>query len=163
MDMAFDELFDKAKDTADKAKEKAAEVFDAGADSVILAKDATVDIIEAGRDKLQEGMAMVIEETNKIITILQNSGFQIIDINVTVSIPPRAKLIIEDMGDGKNKLSQLLESEGQILSKIQKTMIKALLKTYELSSITDRYGYKFRRFVLSVSIPPQVTIHLVAD
>jgi hypothetical protein len=162
MDMAFDELFDKAKDTADKAKEKAAEVFDAGADSVILAKDATVDIIEAGRDKLQEGMAMVIEETNKIITILQSSGFQIIDINVTVSIPPRAKLIIEDMGDGKNKLSQLLESKGQTLSKTQKTMIKALLKTYDLSSITERYGYQFGRFVLSVSIPPQVTIHLLA-
>lgn len=161
--MTFDELFDKAKETADKAKETAAEMLDAGADSVIMAKDAAVDMIDVGKGKLQEGMATVIEETNKIIIILQNSGFRIIDINVTVSLPPRAKLIIEDMGDGKDKLSQLLESEEQSLSKTQTTMIKALLKTYDLSSITERYGYQFRRFVLSVSIPPQVTIHLVAE
>jgi hypothetical protein len=161
--MAFDELFDKAKETADKAKETAAEMLDAGADSVILAKDAAVDIIDAGKGKLQEGLVKVIEETNKIITILQNSGFRIIDINVTVSIPPTAKLIIEDKGDGENKLSQLLESDEQKLSKTQTAMIKALLKTYDLASVTEGYGYKFGKFVLSVSIPPQVTIHLVAD
>ena len=161
--MAFDELFDKAKETADKAKETAAEVLDKGAESAIKAKDAAVDMIDIGKGKLQEGMATVIEETNKIITILQNSGFRIIDINVTVSIPPTAKLIIEDKGEGKNKLSRLLESEIQSLSKTQTTMIKALLKSYDLSGITEGYGYKFGKFVLSVSIPPQVTIHLVAD
>ena len=161
--MALDNLFDKAKETADKAKEAAAEVLDAGADSVIMAKDAAVNMIDVGKGKLQEGMVIVIEETNKIITILQNCGFRIIDVNVTITLPPIAKLIIEDKGDGKDNLSQLLESEGQTLSKTQTTMIKALLKTYDLSGITEGYGYKFGKFVLSVSIPPQVTIHLVAD
>lgn len=161
--MAFNKLFDKAKETADKAKETAAEVIDAGAESAIMAKDAAVDMIDVGKGKLQEGMVIVIEETNKIITILQNSGFRIIDINVTISLPPRAKLIIEDRGEGEDKLSQLLESEEQTLSKTQTAMIKALLKTYDLASVTEGYGYKFRKFDLSVSIPPQVTIHLVTD
>ena len=161
--MAIDELFDKAKETADKAKETAAEMLDAGAESVILAKDAVVDIIDAGKGKLQEGLIKVIEETNKIIAILQNSGFRIIDINVTVSIPPTAKLIIEDKGDGEINLSQLLDSDEKTLSKTQTAMIKALLKTYDLASVTEEYGYKFGKFVLTVSIPPQVTIHLVAD
>lgn len=161
--MAFDELFDKAKETADKAKETATEMLDAGAESVILAKDAAVDIIDAGKGKLQEGLVKVIEETNKIIAILQNSGFRIIDINVTISIPPTAKLIIEDKGDGENNLSQLLESDEQTLSKSQTAMIKALLKTYDLAGITEGYGYKFGKFVITVSIPPQVTIHLVTD
>jgi hypothetical protein len=161
--MAFDKLFDKAKETADKAKETAAEVLDAGAESAIMAKDAAVDMIDVGKGKLHEGMVIVIEETNKIIAILQNSGFRIIDINVTISLPPRAKLIIEDRGEGEDKLSQLLESEEQTLSKTQTAMIKALLKTYDLASVTEGYGYKFGKFDLSVSIPPQITIHLVAD
>ena len=161
--MAFDKLFGKAKETADKAKETAAEVLDAGAESAIKAKEAAVDMIDVGKGKLHEGMVVVIEETNKIITILQNSGFRIIDINVTISLPPTAKLIIEDKGDGEIKLSQLLESDEQTLSKTQTAMIKALLKTYDLANVTDGYGYKFGKFVLSVSIPPQVTIHLVAD
>lgn len=161
--MAFDKLFDKAKETADKAKETAAEVLDAGAESAIMAKDAAVDMIDVGKGKLQEGMVIVIEETNKIIAILQNCGFRIIDINVTISVPPRAKLIIQDKGDGKDNLSKLLGSEEHTLSKTQTAMIKALLKTYDLASITEGYGYKFGKFVLSVSIPPQVTIHLVSE
>jgi|GEM_PF-3782026 len=161
--MAFDKFFDKAKETANKAKETASEVLDAGADSVILAKDAAVDMLDVGKDKLHEGMVTLIDETKQIMTILQNSGFRIIDVSVTISIPPRARMIIEDMGDGKDRLSKLIESEDQILSKTQTAMIKTLLKTYDLASITEGYGYKFAKFEFSVSIPPQVTVHLVAD
>ncbi len=161
--MAFDKFFDKAKETAKKAKETAAEMLDAGAESAIKTKDAAVDMIDVGKDKLHEGMVMVIEETNKMMTILQNSGFRIMDISMSISLPPKAKLVIEDMGDGEEKLSKLMESEEQTLSKVQTGMIKALLRTYDLTGITEEYGYKFGKFQLTVSIPPQVTIHLVAD
>jgi len=125
-----------------------------------MAKDAAVDMIDVGKGKLQEGMAAVIEETNNIKVILQTSGYHIIDISVTISVPPRAKLLIEDTGSGKEKLTELMASEGPTLSKVQTTMIRAMLKTYELADITEEYGYKFGRFNLTITIPPQVTVHL---
>ncbi|HEY44409.1 MAG TPA: hypothetical protein G4O11_10545 [Anaerolineae bacterium] len=172
--MAFDKFSDKAKETVDKAKETAAKVLDAGSESVIKAKDAAAesaikakdtaaDIIDVGKGKLQEGMATVIEETNNIKTILQNSGYCIIDISVTISVPPKAILLFEDTGSGKEKLTELLESEGSTLSKMQTAMIKTMLKTYDLVKITEEHGYRFGKFNLTVTIPPQVTVHLVAD
>lgn len=53
-----------------------------------------------------------------------------------------------------------MASEGPTLSKVQTTMIRAILKTYELADITEEYGYKFGRFNLTITIPPQVTVHL---
>ena len=161
--MEFDKLIDKAKETADKAKDVAAEVIDVGKESALKAKMTADDSLAIGKEKLQKGMATVIEETNNLKIILQNSGYRVVDISVTVSVPPRAKLVIEDMGRGMEKLTQLLSDEDSNLSKTQTVIIKAIIKAYDLANVTQQYGYSFGKLDLTLSLPPQVTVHLAPD
>jgi len=161
--MEFDKLVDKAKQTAGKAKDAASEVLDAGRETALKAKKTADDSLAIGKEKLQKGMATVIEETNNLKVILQNSGYRIVDISVTVSVPPRAKLAIEDMGKGKEKLTQLLSDEGSNLSKTQTVIIKTILKAYDLTHVTKQHGYMFGKLDLTLSLPPQVTVHLASD
>ena len=161
--MEFDKLVSKAKETAGKAKDAAAEVIDAGKETALKAKKTADDSLAIGKEKLQKGMATMIEETNNLKVILQNSGYRVVDISVTVSIPPQAKLAIEDKGRGKEKLTQLLSDEGSNLSKTQTVIIKTILKAYDLTHVTKQYGYTFGKLDLTLSLPPQVTVHLAPD
>ena len=161
--MEFDKLVDKAKQTAGKAKDAAAEVIDAGKETALKAKKTADDSLAIGKEKLHKGMATVIEETNNLKVILQNSGYRIVDISVTVSVPPRAKMTIEDKGRGKDELTQLLSDENSNLSKTQTVIIKTILKAYDLAHVTQGYGYVFGKLDLTLSLPPQVTVHLSSD
>lgn len=161
--MEFDKLVDKAKQTAGKAKDAAAEAIDAGKETALKAKKTADDSLAIGKEKLQKGMTTVIEETNNLKVILQESGYRVVDISVTVSVPPRAKLTIEDKGRGKEKLTQLLSDEGSNLSKTQTVVIKTILKAYDLTHVTQQYGYVFGKLDLTLSLPPQVTVHLSSD
>ncbi len=89
----------------------------------------------AGRKKIQAGVMSAVEETYKLIDILKSSGFNIGNMTITISE----------------------------LSKLQLGNINALLAAYNLTDITTEHGYAFGYFDLSLSIPPQVTVHLVTS
>lgn len=81
--MTLEDLFDKAKDTAS------------------VAKDSAVDWIDSGKVKLQEGMTSATEETNKLLTILKESGFTIGDMTINISATPRSNSVLKIRGAGE--------------------------------------------------------------
>ena len=141
--MPLGDLVDKAKETAKSAK------------------DTTGTWIVSGKEKLQEGVASAAEETYKLIDILKRSGYNIGNMTITIAVNPKIKLRIEDRGSGKDNLTKIVDSEDTKLSKLQLGTINTLLAAYNLTDITTEHGYEFGYFDLTLSIPPQVTVHLV--
>lgn len=143
--MPLGDLVDKAKETAKSAK------------------DTTGIWIASGREKLQEGIASATEETNKLITVLKKSGYNIDNMTITIATNPKINLRVEDKGSGKKNLLKIVEKDESELSKLQLGTISALLMAYNLTEITSEHGYKFGHFDILLTIPPQVTVHLEAD
>jgi len=143
--MPLGDLVDKAKETAKSAK------------------DTTGIWIASGKEKLQEGITSATEETNRLIAVLKKSGFNIGNMTITIAANPKINLRVEDKGSGKKNLIKIVEKEESELSKLQLGTINALLMAYNLTDITSEHGYKFGHFDLLLTLPPQVTVHLVAD
>jgi hypothetical protein len=139
------------------------DLLDKAKESAKSAADTTATWIDSGKEKLQEGMASAADETTKLIDILKRSGFKLGDMAFTFAAVPKIRLKIEDSGKGRKNLEKLAEDENTELSRIQSTVIQALLAAYNLTEKLSGQGYKLDQFDLLLSIPPQVTVYLDAD
>jgi hypothetical protein len=139
------------------------DLLDKAKESAKSAADTTAGLIDSGKEKLQEGMASAAEETTKLIDILKKSGFKLGDMALTFAAAPKIRLKIKDSGKGRKNLEKLVEDENIELSRIQSTVIHALLTAYTLTDKLSGQGYTLDQFDLLLSIPPQVTVYLDAD
>lgn len=139
------------------------DLLDKAKESAKSAADTTATWIDSGKEKLQEGVASAAEETNKLIDILKNSGYKIGDMAFTLAAAPKIRLKIADTGKGRKNLEKLAADEGTELSRIQSTVIQALLTAYTLTDKLSGQGYTLDQFDLLLTIPPQVTVYFNAN
>jgi hypothetical protein len=139
------------------------DLLDKAKESAKSAADTTATWIDSGKGKIQAGVAAAVEETYKLIDILRSSGFKLGDMVFTFAATPKIKVKIEDAGKGRKNLEKLAESEDSELSRIQSTVINALLAAYILTEKLSGEGYTINQFDLFLTIPPQVTVYLNKD
>jgi hypothetical protein len=124
-------------------------------------KDSAEKISVLGKEKLQETVEGILSEINGLKPVLLNSGFVVGEIKVTLSLPPEFTVFIENTGQEKKSLEKTLAEEADTMTSLQKTFLRSLLKANELAQISDKYGYRFGKYELAISLPPRVTVRLV--
>jgi len=153
--MSFNRLFDQAKEAASKAKGVSLEAAQA-------LKESGGKLAESGKEKAQETLAFLLAELNGLVPILRECGYSVGNLSVTISLPPKLKAVVSQDGkESKSLETMLVEREGS-LSKIQTAALKGLIKAYEFDQTVGKYGYRLGDIELVLSIPPEVTMNLMA-
>jgi len=147
--MAFNKIVDRAKATAKDASDKV--------------RQTTEQAVEVGREKFREMSMALLAEVNGLKPILVECGFIIGDTNITLSIPPEFKMTVEQIGAGRRNLQEILCEDDATLTALQKAVLSSMIKAHELAEVTSRYGYTFCKYDVTMTVPPKVTIHLIAN
>ncbi len=154
--MTFSRFVGKVKETAQAAVEVTQE-------TAREVRESASEAWDAGREKLNGTLEALLKEVNGLKPILADCGFIVGDLNVTFTIPPEIKMTVDHIGKGTTTLEQILEEAQETLTALQKMVIKSMIKANELAHITRRYGYTFCKYDIALSLPPKVTVHLIAD
>jgi hypothetical protein len=138
--------------------------------AVSKVKGTTEQIIDAGKEKFYEMSVRLLEEINGLKPILSECGFMIGDLNVTFPLPAEFQMTIEQSGQGKKTLEQILiesdeskSSGGEHLSTLQRMILSSMIRANQLVDTTSKYGYTFRKYDVTLTTPPRVTIHLISN
>ena len=154
--MTFGRFVGKVKETAQAAVEVTTE-------AAREVRETAGEAWDSGKEKLNGTLETLLKEVNGLKPILADCGFIIGDLNVTFSIPPEIKMTVDHIGKGTTTLEQSLQEAQETLTTLQKMVLKSMIKANELAHVTRRYGYTFSKYDISLSIPPKVTVHLIAD
>ncbi len=163
--MTLNRWKDRLKETAEHAKELSQEATTRAID---MSQGASAKLQEVGGQLMVEGRAKVqqaldnsLREIESLRPILHQAGFIIRDIMFTITVPPSVKVTIRKVEECAEQLNALLADPQNGLSETQSKVLSLLARANSMSEVTSKYGYLFGEFDLMMSIPPQLTIHLV--
>lgn len=126
----------------------------------------TDDVFAVSKEKFQSISKQFISELNGLKPIITQCGFIIKDINLTFPLPSELKLSIEQTGQGKKTLEQILKEDDEKfdgkMTGSQKTILNLMIKANEMATITSQYGYTFKKYDVVLSATPKITLHLVS-
>ncbi|NJN44674.1 MAG: hypothetical protein HC806_08130 [Anaerolineae bacterium] len=154
--MAFNRFLDQAKQAASKAK-------DVSLEATQVLKEAGGKLAETSKEKAQETLPKLLEELNGLIPILRECGYSVGDLAFTISIPPKLHAVVSQDGKGSKSLQTMLAEKDGELTPLQVGAIKGLIKAYEFDHTVQKHGYQLGDIELVLSIPPEVTMNLVAS
>lgn len=127
----------------------------------------TDDIFSVSKETFQNISKQFIGELNGLKPIIMQCGFIIKDINLTFPLPSELKLSIEQTGQGKKTLEQILKEDDERtdekMAPTQKTILNLMIKANEMATITSQYGYTFKKYDVVLSATPKITLHLVSN
>jgi len=132
----FDKIKNKSKELNDSIKEKAGEL---GGKATSL---------------LGDGLA----EINGLKPVLEKSGFIIGDVFITMSLPPKIGIIVEQKADGVKNLDSLSDNEN--LSKLQSAIISSIEKVYKMNEMVENHDHTIGQIEVEMGLPPGIKVHL---
>jgi hypothetical protein len=163
--MTFNRLKEKLKETAEQAKELSQEATSKAMD---LSQGVSQKAHELGgqlmvetRAKMQQALDNTLRDIERLRPILHEAGFIIRDIMFTITVPPNVKVVIRKIAECADVLNAMLADPESGLSDTQRAMLSLLAKANSMTEVTAKYGYVFGEFDLTMSLPPQLTIHLI--
>ena len=112
----------------------------------------------ASIDKIQE----TISEISNSSPTIKRAGFELIEVNMKITIPPkaRAKFEFKEKID-QEKLDILLEENKN--SKLISTMLQILFKATSFTSMVEKSGLKLNTVIIELSIPPKIDVTFGKD
>ena len=132
----FDKIKNKSKELNDSIKEKAGEL---GGKATSL---------------LGDGLA----EINGLKPVLEKSGFIIGDVFITMSLPPKIGIIVEQKADGVKDIDSMSDNEN--LSKLQSAILSSIQKVYKMNEMVENYDHTIGQIEIEIGLPPGIKIHL---
>ena len=163
--MTFDRWKDKLKETTEHAKQLSHEAATKAADlsqgAGVKARELSSQLMIEGKIKLQQALDATLKEIENLRPILKQAGFVIGDINVSITVPPHVMVTIKKFEECAEQLNSILADPLSELNDTQRTVLSLLAKANTVSEVTSKYGYIFSEFDLTMSIPPQLTVHLI--
>jgi hypothetical protein len=146
-------LFDKAKDSIDKAKDSTEKSLD-------RAKDVTQESIASAKDVTSKGMDLIhkaVIQTNDALPVLKHNGYNLTSLEIGVGLPPSITAtfsfgteLTEDI-----EASMLAELEN---NKIGIMFVKGLSEANKLQKNIAIDNLKYDEVEIEASIPPSVTL-----
>ena len=144
-------IFDNAKESADKLKNK---MSDLGSE---LWESEKLDIVkefkESGTGKLKE----VVSDLNQSSDIFRRGGFKLSEIETTLGLPPEIVVVfdaLEKVSD-EEKENLLKELEGK---KIISLVLSSLFKARDFFEIIKIGEFKLNQVKISLGLTPGISI-----
>lgn len=171
--MNLNSLLNKAKETTDKAIDKANEVkdktIDRALDKANEVKDKAIGVKDKaaewtgmasdyGMDKMKDAIDATLGQLLALRPVLARSGFLIGEIEVVLSIPPGLEVVITHNGKVHDSLSEL-EADPS-LTQFQSLVIRSLRNAYALDGVFRKYNYTIGKLIIAAGIPPKVKVVL---
>lgn len=153
--MSMNRWKDKLKETADQAKGLSQGVS-------VKARELGGQIVQESKTRMQGTLDGALREIENLRPILNQAGFVIGDIMFSITIPPQVRVTLRKFEECAEQLNALLADPDNELNDTQRTVLTLLAKANSLSEVTSKHGYLFSEFDLAMSIPPQLSIHLVS-
>ena len=132
----FDKIKNKSKDLNDSIKEKVGEL---GGKATSL---------------LGDGLA----EINGLKPVLEKSGFIIGDVFITMSLPPKIGIIVEQKADGVKDIDSMSDNEN--LSKLQSAILSSIQKVYKMNEMVENHDHTIGQIEVEMGLPPGIKVHL---
>jgi hypothetical protein len=132
----FDKIKNKSKELNDSIKEKAGEL---GGKATSL---------------LGDGLA----EINGLKPVLEKSGFIIGDVFITMSLPPKIGIIVEQKADGVKDIDSMSDNEN--LSKLQSAILSSIQKVYKMNEMVENHDHTIGQIEVEMGLPPGIKVHL---
>ena len=132
----FDKIKNKSKELNDSIKEKAGEL---GGKATSL---------------LGDGLA----EINGHKPVLEKSGFIIGDVFITMSLPPKIGIIVEQKADGVKDIDSMSDNEN--LSKLQSAILSSIQKVYKMNEMVENHDHTIGQIEVEMGLPPGIKVHL---
>lgn len=129
-----------------------------------VAKDKTADaamaVSEKGKEQMNKQVPALLEKLTELKSILNESGFIIGDVELTLSIPPSLTLVIAQKEGAENRINEVMESHE--LTKLQKSVLTGVSQMYAFNKTFGKFDYVMGDIEIGLGIPPSVTAHLTA-
>ena len=139
-------------------------VFGKLKDGLSIAKDKSTDaaaaVAEKGREQIQKQVPAMLEKLSGLKLVLEESGFLVGDVAMTLSIPPGLALTITQADGAENRIKEVIESRE--LTKLQATILAGISQMYAFNQTFGKFDYVIGQIDIELSIPPAVTAHLSA-
>jgi len=136
-------------------------------ESVDIFLGTTDDIFNVSKEKFQSISKQFIGELNGLKPIIKQCGFIIKDINLTFPLPSELKMSIEQTGRGRKSLEDILKEDNEKIdgkmTNSQRTILNLMIKANELATVTNDYGYIFKKYDVTLSATPKITLHLISN
>ena len=163
--MALNRWKYKFKETAELAKELSQEAtsraLDLSQGASEKAHELGSQLMSEGRVKMHQVLDNTLREIENLRPILHRTGFIICDMEFTITVPPNVKVTISKIRECADELNALLADPENGLNEIQHAVLTLLAKANGMAEVTSKYGYLLGEFELTLTIPPQLTAHLV--
>jgi hypothetical protein len=143
------------------------------AEASVLGKQTLVetrDLLQVALDETQQKageiahqVAALLPQVIELEPILEELGFSVCNIDVTLSVTPGLAIIIEQQETRVGEsLNALLGEKSLPLTTFQDKALRLLAKATDFAAnITTRYGYLAQQYELTL-LPPSVIIHFGA-
>lgn len=107
----------------------------------------------ASIDKIQE----TISEISNSSPTIKRAGFELIEVNMKITIPPKARAKFEFKEQvSKEKFADLLEENKN--SKLISTMLQILFKATSFTPMVEKSGLQLNTVIIELSIPPKIDV-----
>ena len=107
------------------------------------AKDKTTDaaaaVSEKGKEQMNKQVPVMLEKLVELKSILNESGFAVGDVEVTLSIPPSLSLAITRVEGAENRIKEVIESHE--LTKFQKVTLTSIGQMYAFNQTFGKFNY----------------------
>ena len=140
-------VFDKIKDKLSKPSMSVP-----GMDGVVSKLSA------AAQEKTYDAIEGLLKEVNDLLPLLQDGGFRVDAVTLTLSIPPAVGIVIEQEEKTLSRFEEVLARDD--LTRTQSMALKAIERIYGLSYVIEKYGHTIGTVEVEISVPPSVKAYL---
>ena len=120
--------------------------------------DAVSSLSMAAQEKAHDAIEGLLKEVNDLLPLLQDGGFKVDAVALTLSVPPAVGIVIEQEEKTRSRFEEVLARDG--LTRTQSMVLKAIERIYGLSHVIEKYEHTIGTVEVEISVPPSVKAYL---
>lgn len=120
--------------------------------------DAVSKLSAAAHEKTHDAIEGLLKEVDDLLPLLQDGGFRVDAVTLTLSVPPAVGIVIEQEEKTPSRLKEVLARAD--LTRTQSMALKAIERIYGLSHVIEKYGHTIDAVEVEISVPPSVKAYL---
>ena len=110
------------------------------------------------QEKTHDAIDGLLNEVNSLLPLLQDGGFRVDAITLTLSMPPAVGVVIEQEDKAPSRLEEVLARDD--LTRTQSMALKAIERIYALNHVIEKRGHTIGTVEVEISVPPSVKAYL---
>lgn len=120
--------------------------------------DAVSKLSAAAEEKTHDAIDGLLCEVNNLLPLLQDGGFRVDAVTLTLSMPPAVGVVIEQEEGSSSRFEEVLARDD--LTRTQSMALKAIERIYRLGHVIEKHGHTIGTVEVEISVPPSVKAYL---